>query len=382
MQITTEDLIDVNNSLKTRGIRGALQSYRGRWVWRTLCSVDHGPRKQQRIPLGLPAQIQSMTLAIERLQTADSKHKEYGTLVRPLPWEIAALEQKTRITVADATAALRESFFRKKEENKSTLSSWKRLANEMNRLPASAEFTIKLAEEAILSIPKNSRARYEACKTYKRVAKLLDMGGVQAIDDLREKPTPKRQINPPTRQKAEEMLQTLRWAVSKKGGGMMWQGWLCCALLTYGCRPSEAFGLKPKGDGSSGLCWTIKRKNANLTLRTVMALHPEWIEQFELKDRPELPYNFYEKADYDPDKCKYYVNQTTRWLQSYFPEHTLYDLRHFWAVDAIVELSGNSVLAAKCMGHDHAVHTTTYHHWMQAADVERAVREIQARRSV
>ncbi len=382
MQVTTEVLADVNKSLKTRGIRGKLMAHCDRWFWRTVCSIDGAPRKQQRVPLGLPAQTSSLTLAIERVQSADSKHKSHGTLMRPLSWEIAALEQKTRITVADATAALRESFFRKKEENKSTLSSWKRLANEMNRLPASAEFTIDRAVEAILTTPKNSRARYEACKTYKRVAKLLDISGVQAIDDLREKPTPKRQINPPTYQKAEEMLQTLRWAVNKKDGGMMWQGWLCAALLTYGCRPSEAFGLKPKGDGSSGLCWTIKRKNANLTLRTVMALHPEWIEKFELNDPPELPYNFYEKTDYDPEKCKYYVNQTTRWLKSYFPEHTLYDLRHSWAVDAIVELSGNSVLAAKCMGHDHAVHTTTYHHWMQAADVERAVREIQARRSV
>jgi len=376
---TPEVLADANRSLKLRGIPGRLEDHRGRWVWRTVCSVDRGPRRQQRVSLGLPAEAISITAAIDRIQTADLRHREAGTLIRPLPWEIAALEQKTAITVADATAALRESFFRNKPENKTTLNSWKRLKTEMNRLPEAAEFTIELAVEGILSTPKNSRTRYEACKTYKRVAKLLNMTGVMAIDDLRAKPTPKRDINPPDLETAEKMLQTLRWAVSRKGGGVMWQGWVTCAVIIYGCRPSETFGLKLKGDGTSGLCWTIKRKNANLVQRTAMALHPDWVKQFEMLEQPELPYNFYNKADYDSEKCKHYVNQTTRWLQTYFPEHTLYDLRHFWAIDAIVQLSGNSVLAAKCMGHEHGVHTDTYHNWMQAADVERAVREIQSR---
>jgi len=382
MPVSTEVLTDANKTLKLRGIRGKLESHSERWYWRTICSIDRGPKKQQRVSLGLPADWSSVNTAIDRIQTADLRYKEIGTLMRPLPWEIASLEERETITVAEATDVLRKSFFRKKQENKSTISSWKRLENEMRRLPASAEFTIELAVEGILSTPVHSRARYEACKTYKRVARLLEIPGIVQIDDLRETPTPKREINPPDLKAAEKMLQTLRWAVSKTGGGVMWQGWMCCALIIYGCRPSEVFGLQLKGDGSSGLCWTIKRKNGNLVRRTVMSLHPQWIDQFEMLQQPELPYNFYDKAEYDPEKCKYYVNQTTRWLQTYFPEHTLYDLRHSWAINAIVELSGNSVLAAKCMGHDHAVHTKTYHHWMQADDVERAVREIQSRQSL
>ena len=382
MPVSTEALADANKTLKLRGIRGSLEDHSNRWYWRTSCSIDRGPRKQQRVSLGLPADGSSVNTAIDRIQAAALRYKDIGTLMHPLPWEISTLEEKNLITVADATDVLRQSFFRKKQENKSTLNSWKRLENEMRRLPTTAEFTIELAVEGILSTPKDSRSRYEACKTYKRVARLLDLPSVVQIDDLRETPTPKREINPPDLETAKKMLQTLRWAVSKKGGGVMWQGWMCCALIIYGCRPSEVFGLQLKGDGSSGLCWTIKRKNGNLVQRTAMALHPEWVDQFEMLDQPELPYNFFNKADYDPDKCKYYVNQTARWLKTYFPQHTPYDLRHFWAIDAIVELSGNSVLAAKCMGHDHAVHTQTYHHWMQAADVERAVREIQSRRSL
>lgn len=381
MPVSTEVLVDANKTLKLRGIPGRLESHCYRWYWRTMCSLDRKPRKQQRISLGLPSDWSSVNTAIDRIQSAHQRYKDVGTIIRPLPWEVAALLPLNPITVEEATALLKQSFFRKKQENKSTLSSWKRMENEMKRLPATAEFTIELAVKGILSTPVHSRARYEACKTYKRVARLLDIPGVVPIDDLREPPTPKREINPPDLETTKKMLQTLRWAVSKKGGGVMWQGWLCCALIIYGCRPSEVFGLQLKGDGSSGLCWTIKRKNGNLVRRTVMSLHPQWPEQFEMLEQPELPYNFHNKADYDPEKCKYYVNQATRWLQTYFPEHTLYDLRHSWAIDAIVELSGNSVLAAKCMGHDHAVHTKTYHHWMQADDVERAVREIQSRRS-
>ena len=108
-----------------------------------------------------------------------------------------------------------------------------------------------------------------------------------------------------------------------------------------------------------------------------MLLNHEWITQLAITDRPKLPYEFINPSRYDAEKCKYYVNQTTRWFQKKFPEHTLYDLRHAWAINAITVLSGNSVLAAKCMGHEHSVHCTIYHAWMQENDVEAAVLAIQ-----
>lgn len=374
--VTPDVLTDVNASLKARGIGGSLQDHRGRWVWRTVCSVDRGPKKQQRVPLGLPAQTASLTTAIDRLQTAHSRYKDDGTLLRPLPWEIAALENKKLITVADATAALRESFFNKKIENSSTLSSWKRIENEMKRMPEHAELTMDLMIEAIHSTEKLSRARYEACKTYKRVAKLVEIDGTKQIDELRVKPTPKRKLNPPNPEKLKQIIDTVRF-VTTGTRGQMWQGWIVAAIAAYGCRPGEAFGLMPKGEGTSAHIWTTKRANGKLLKRTGMLLNHEWITQLAITDRPKLPYEFINPSRYDAEKCKYYVNQTTRWFQKKFPEHTLYDLRHAWAINAITVLSGNSVLAAKCMGHEHSVHCTIYHAWMQENDVEAAVLAIQ-----
>jgi len=368
--------------LKLQGVKGKLEVHKDRWFWRGYCSVDGGPKKQQRLPLALPAEDDNLFLAEERVRALWGRYNVEGTVTRPLPWEIKALEGKQVITVATATAALREQFFRKKPVNASTLSSWKRLANEMHRMRPDQELTMDLMVRAIHSTEKMSRARYGACQVYKRVAKLLEIEGTQRIDDLRVTPTPKREINPPSAAKLHAILETCRFATSGKGGGAMWQGWIVAAIAAYGCRPSEAFGLNPKGTGQSAHCWTIKRKNGALVLRTSMCLHAEWPTAFELTDRPELPYSFINKEDYDPEQCKYYVNQTNRWFQTKFPDHTLYDLRHAWAIDAITELNANSVLAAKCMGHDHAVHTKTYHAWMQQDDVERAVLEIQQRQQV
>jgi integrase len=46
----------------------------------------------------------------------------------------------------------------------------------------------------------------------------------------------------------------------------------------------------------------------------------------------------------------------------------LYDFRHSWAIRSIRE-SVPTGLAARCMGHDIAVHTRTYHRWLEQADV-------------
>tara|TARA_B100000035_G_scaffold24715_1_gene19369 strand:+ start:1693 stop:2835 length:1143 start_codon:yes stop_codon:yes gene_type:complete len=367
--------------LKRSGIKGKLEQHQGNWVWRGVCSIDRGPKKQQRIALGIPADLHTLLTAEDRIRTIWGRYLADGTITRPLPWELKALELKQTITVADATTALREQFFAKKAENSSTLNSWKRLQNEMKRMPAHAELTMDLMIEAIHSTKKLSRSRHQACQTYKRVAKLVDLGDTRRIDDLRVTPTPKRIINPPNPEKVKHIIDTLRFATSGKGGGEMWQGWIVAAIASYGSRPSEAFGLMPKGEGTSAHIWTIKRKNGHLVKRTGMLLNPEWMTQLAITDRPELPYEFIDSSMYDPDKCKYYVNQTNRWFQRYFPEHTLYDLRHAWAINAITVLSGNSVLAAKCMGHNHAVHCTTYHAWMQDADVESAVLAIQQRTS-
>lgn len=380
MPVTPSVLEQAKARLKEQGVKGALEVKEDRWIWRGYCSINKGKKAQRPIPLGLPAQDSNVFAAEERVRLVWGRYQAEGTIHRPLPWEIQAIEHKREITVLDATAALKEQFFSKKVVNSTTKASFDRLKNEMRRMAPDATLTMDLMVKAIQSTEPGSRSRSEATKVYKRVAKLVGIEGTDRIDDLRGTYQPKRTMNPPNREKVAHILDVCRFATSRKGGGPMWQGWVLAAIASFGCRPTESFGLKLKGSGHAAHVWTIKRANARLTMRTGMLLHQEWLETYSLMDRPELPYEFIDPLLYDATRAKYFVNQTNRWFQTFFPEHTLYDLRHAWAIDAITELSGNSVLAAKCMGHTHQIHCDIYHQWMQDDDVERAVRDIQQRK--
>lgn len=61
------------------------------------------------------------------------------------------------------------------------------------------------------------------------------------------------------------------------------------------------------------------------------------------------------------------------WLKANAPGVQLYDLRHAWAV-RLIRRNLNASLAAKCVGHSLAVHHSTYHRWLDQADVADAAR--------
>ena len=56
------------------------------------------------------------------------------------------------------------------------------------------------------------------------------------------------------------------------------------------------------------------------------------------------------------------------WLKRRFPGMQLYGFRHAWAIRSISKVPSTSI-AAKCMGHDIAVHHREYHRWLDQADI-------------
>ena len=81
-----------------------------------------------------------------------------------------------------------------------------------------------------------------------------------------------------------------------------------------------------------------------------------------------VPWDVKSPAQYDSLEAKRITGAWGKWLTNQVPGLQLYDVRHSWAIRSIRE-SVPTGLAARCMGHDIAVHTRTYHRWLEQADV-------------
>ena len=368
-------LEQVQSSLKAEGVKGKLELYKDWLYWRTKASINRDEQKRRRIPLELCGAHQA-GIAAERIRVLAREIETAGFISKPFYWTQKHLDEQavpkpsnSSVTMAEAKKIFTDNFWHGKAHSMSGQQSLQRCLNELNRIPDQAEVTLPLLEEVVKTLPDRSRSRLECWKQYKRLAKMLylrpEIGDVdQFFDRFAQTYEAKKEMHPPNEEKALEILNTLRWDEEF--------GWLTAAMIIYGCRPTEAFSLVPKGDGRAASVYTIKQKNKMPVLRTTMALRPEWAREFDMS-KVERFYQW-NLTSYDPTAAKSYETKWRKWFQKYY-DLTLYDLRHSWAIRSISML-GNSVLAAKCMGHSNTVHTNTYHRWMQEDEVERAVNQL------
>ena len=122
------------------------------------------------------------------------------------------------------------------------------------------------------------------------------------------------------------------------------------------------FSLRPEDDGTAQVL-TVKRKGKLPTWRTALALPVA-----TCPGARQVPWDVTAPAKYDSATAKIYCDRWAGWLRRQHPTIQLYDLRHAWAIRSISKLPSTS-MAAKCMGHDIAVHHRTYHRWIDQADI-------------
>ena len=142
--------------------------------------------------------------------------------------------------------------------------------------------------------------------------------------------------------------------------GTRWE-WATWAVANFGCRPAEVFSLRPQGDGTAKVL-TVKRAQKLPTWRTALALPVGDPVERNIEWDVKTP------ADYDSLEAQRMVSNWGRWFVRATGGMQLYDLRHAWAVRSIHK-GLNASLAAKTLGHSLAVHHSTYHRWLEAADV-------------
>jgi len=196
---------------------------------------------------------------------------------------------------------------------------------------------------------------------YKRLARLLKLTEIEPLDQLQRKTNYKAKQRDLT-SCDEKSLITLMRGLRKHTK----YGWALCALITYGCRPSEVWSLQPSADGT-GRCLDIKEANGMPQWRTVLALPPQWVEEFDLLN-VERPLTHNGPADYDSIEAMRLEKAFGKWLRWNHPTIQLYDLRHSWAHRQILGGEVGDVLGAQMMGHSIALHQNTYFQAMQKRD--------------
>ena len=351
------DLTATTASLKARGIRGSLLSEKGSFYWRVRVTDTEGERKTRKIPLRLAAEPSALALAESRIVELSGQIQEQGALPDQLPWDVRKVvptDKKNTVTVAVAVKALEVDFWKGKIRTTAAERTWERLKAETDRLPQQATLTMDLLVGVGEQQKPGSRTRLEFLKVSKRLAKLLRVEGTDRLDDLKTPYEPEARNIPSD----AEIQQVVEAVISDP----TW-GWATWALATFGCRPSECFSLRTSDDGTAQ-CLTIKRKVKLPTWRTALAL-----PVCDLSEPERLvPWDVTTAAKYDSKHAKLLCDRWQGWLKRRFPGMQLYGFRHAWAIRSISKVPSTSI-AAKCMGHDIAVHHREYHRWLDQADI-------------
>ena len=366
-----DELLDqTSRALNERGIRGSPLIRRNNLVWRGYFTDTSGVRAQKRIHLGLRAHPGQLLNAEKRvIDFASAVSSNSGVLPERMPWDDdpAGLEHRRSQprTVAEAVELLETDFWSGKTRNGAAERTWERILLELKRLPHQATITTDLLVTVASTTETTSRTRLESCKVFKRLGKLARLEGLERLDELRSKTQyrPERRDLPTD----EELLQLLKGMPA----GHQW-AWPTWALVTFGCRPSEVFSLKPQPEGIADVL-TIKLKNQKSEWRTALALR--------VGDETEPPDNRVRRvkkpAEYDSLEAKRLTGNWGKWLKAKAPGLQLYDLRHAWAIRSM-HRNINPSLAAKCMGHSLAVHSGTYHRELNRRDIATVAAELKA----
>ena len=352
-----EALDATNAALKTRGVKGRIVVAKDRFFLRGTFTAADGTRKDRRIALGLNAHQGQLLEAEARVLQLASIINSTGMVPALLPWDAPAVEvveKADSFTVSEAVARLEEDFWQGRVRSSAAQRTWEGLTAQTNRMPPAATLTMDLMVATVSATEPGSRTRTACGQVLKRLAKLVEIEGTDRLDALRTPYEPKERNVP-----SDEVLAEL---LAKTEGHKWW--WPTWALITYGCRPAETFSLQPSGDGTARVL-SVKRKGRLPEWRTALALP---IPTYKETPERSVPWDVASPAAYDSIKAKQQCDYWQRWIRAQHPSLYLYDIRHAWAVRSIAKVPSTS-LAAKCMGHTVMVHHSTYHRWLDQADI-------------
>jgi integrase len=219
-----------------------------------------------------------------------------------------------------------------------------------------SELVNEVSVNRLLSSYEHNHSRLKLITVTKLIIKLFKLGLNVDFDIRRPKAAKKRDIKMDDKiAETFESLSEISQASKRQINASIYYQWVYGILATYGLRPHEIQAIdweksfKPETDN-----WLFIREEITEGTKTgsreIAPLLPEWVELFDLRNKPE-----------NPSKAESF-KQLTALIDSWFKSKGIgkpYDLRHAYGIRSKRFLS--VIDAAYCMGHSVEVHTRIYH---------------------
>ena len=289
-----KSLIEITNKdLRLRGHKASLGIQNGLLYVRGTFPI----KGRTKISTGIKASIKGVSLAETRLLDLLTAIKSTGAIPDPLPWENRKISTTgyPKVRVRDAIAKLKKQFFSTKTANpESRQNTWNTMQYGLDKLDPGAYVTVDYLLAKVIEKSTSANMKLKLKQYYKRLANTIDLPDVNKFNDIETPYEPEERIIP---WELEEGV--LEFAESIRNHPRY--GWLTCAMIFYGCRPSESFFLVPKESGTA-TTYTIKQKKKLPKKRFAMMLPDEvkYIKKLDLLDI-NRPLTFENAADFNPN---------------------------------------------------------------------------------
>ncbi|WP_445630415.1 site-specific integrase [Nostoc sp. DSM 114167] len=248
-----------------------------------------------------------------------------------------------------------KDYFQRRAKNFKSESTWRvEYATVFKTLNPSSLLTSEVLKTAILATQPDTRTRKRFCSTLGALAKFAGINFNPSKYSGKYSPARRKPRDLPTDNLIAEWYAEIpdhKWR------------WVFGMLATYGLRNHEVFFLDFEELKSGNKIISVLQGKTGY--RRIWPYHPEWFDQFSLKN-VKVP-----EINCDRDNSSIGRTVTQRFRRNDRLPFKVYDLRHCWAIRTL-EYGVDISLAAQQMGHSLQVHSSLYHTWTSDQHHQRA----------
>ena len=370
-------IIELNHYFSTQGIkvrierRGDKLNFRGPLPCRNKQQVI----KSQRISLNLSADQEGLAEAQKLLQLLNLQLEHGQFNWRNWSKETKEVRKETKKSIDDMTENFEVFFFENKVKNRlesSAKTTWNSAYKPYLRrlIKVSKEKGLNvnkdLFKETLITYKEKSRSRQQCGTALNAFSRYLE---IELPDEWKKLSSGYGLHNSHFRDLPNEKLIKDIWELIPNYSWKLVYG----LMATYGLRNHEVFFSDLSSLNKNGDQIIRVLPNTKTGEHEVWPFHPEWVDFFKLNQLGKNP-NLLPSINRDLQATT--LQKVGRRVTEQFHRYKLplrpYDLRHAWAIRTI-HIGLPDTVAARMMGHSVAIHTKTYHHWINRRDQQKAV---------